>query len=52
MVDKITFMETLRFVQEIAKTSAEPMSKEEIHHDRINRRTSVKAMYYSGGFIS
>ncbi len=30
MVDKITFMETLRFVQEIAKTSAEPMSKEEI----------------------
>ena len=30
MVDKITFMETLRFVQEIAKASAEPMSKEEI----------------------
>ncbi len=30
MVDKITFMETLRSVQEIAKTSAGPMSKEEV----------------------
>lgn len=30
MVDKITFMETLHSVQEIAKTSSEPMSKEEI----------------------
>lgn len=30
MIDKITFMETLRLVQEIAKTSTEPMSKEEI----------------------
>lgn len=30
MVDKITFMETLRSVQEIARTSTEPMSKEEI----------------------
>lgn len=30
MVDKITFMETLRSVQEIARTGAEPMTKEEI----------------------
>ncbi len=30
MVDKVTFMETLRSVQEIAKTSAAPMSREEI----------------------
>lgn len=30
MVDKITFMETLRSVQELAKASPEPMSKEEI----------------------
>lgn len=30
MVDKITFMETLRSVQEIARTGAKPMTKEEI----------------------
>lgn len=30
MVDKLTFMETLHSVQEIAKTGSEPMSKEEI----------------------
>lgn len=30
MVDKITFMETLRSVQEIVRTSAQPMSKTEI----------------------
>ena len=30
MVDKITFMETLHSVQEIARTSTEPMTKEEI----------------------
>lgn len=30
MVDKITFMETLRSVQEVAKTSPKPLSKEEI----------------------
>lgn len=30
MVDKITFMETLHSVQEIANTSPEPMTKEEI----------------------
>ena len=30
MVDKITFMETLHLVQEIARTSAEPMTKDEI----------------------
>ncbi|MCI9082529.1 MAG: hypothetical protein HFI70_09545 [Lachnospiraceae bacterium] len=30
MVDKITFMETLRSVQEIAKTGAGPMSREEV----------------------
>lgn len=30
MVDKITFMETLHSVQEIARTSANPMSREEI----------------------
>ena len=30
MVDVITFMDTLHSVQEIAKTSPEPLSKEEI----------------------
>lgn len=30
MVDKITFMETLHFVQEIAKACPEPMTKEEV----------------------
>lgn len=30
MVDKATFMETLRSVQELAKTSPEPMAREEI----------------------
>ncbi len=30
MVDKLTFMETLRSVQEIARASAEPMTREEV----------------------